>query len=217
MTKDMLGTVVRKLVALPAATLGVVCDLLGKLTNEEWVAATKRFLRKENPWEDVRKTASSLLEFVGTAAVPAIPTFRAKEHFKDDRSGPVAIGYIGDNFRDAFLAGEGIVEDAVPEAALRIHELVKTSVDGPITAELGNSVAETTLGQMYEMMKAQGHGKKGNLLTNGYANIFYVRGQGNVLWTVDCNWLSSHQCWSVDADLVTYPKAWGAGAQIVSR
>jgi len=48
--KDMLGVAVRKLVTLSASVLGVVCDLLEKLADQEWVEATKKFLRKENPW-----------------------------------------------------------------------------------------------------------------------------------------------------------------------
>ncbi len=61
--KDMLGTVVRKLVDLPAATLGLVYDLLEKLTNPEWVEATKRFLHEENPWpnDSVATVSASLL------------------------------------------------------------------------------------------------------------------------------------------------------------
>jgi hypothetical protein len=50
MSKDMLGIAVRKLVTLPGHVLGLVCDLLEKLSDPEWVEATKRFLRKENPW-----------------------------------------------------------------------------------------------------------------------------------------------------------------------
>jgi len=50
MSKDMLGVAVRKLVTLPIQVLGVVCDLLEKLSDPKWVEATKKFLRKENPW-----------------------------------------------------------------------------------------------------------------------------------------------------------------------
>jgi hypothetical protein len=51
--KDMLGEVVRLIAALPCAMLGVVRDLLERLggaDGETWLAATKRFLRKEDPW-----------------------------------------------------------------------------------------------------------------------------------------------------------------------
>ncbi len=56
----MLGKVVRKLVTLPTRVLRPVCDLLEKLSDEVWVEALKRFLRKENPWlatpEDLMQT-----------------------------------------------------------------------------------------------------------------------------------------------------------------
>ena len=46
----MLGVAVRKLVTLPAQVLGIVCDLLEKFSDPEWVEAAKRFLRKEESW-----------------------------------------------------------------------------------------------------------------------------------------------------------------------
>src|SRR5690242_14938076 len=50
MSQDMLGSVVKKLVTLPTEVFGIVYDLLEKMNNQEWVEATKKFLRKENPW-----------------------------------------------------------------------------------------------------------------------------------------------------------------------
>lgn len=46
----MLGIAKKKLATLPVEILGIVSDLLEKLSDPEWVLATKRFLRKENPW-----------------------------------------------------------------------------------------------------------------------------------------------------------------------
>jgi len=163
-------------------------------------------------------SASGLLEPVSTVTVPAIETFGAKEHFKDDRSGPVVIGFIGSNFRRTFLAGEGKIETNITETTLRIHKLVRASVDGPILAELGGEeTAETALAQMYELMKAQGQGQKGNLLTNGNANIFYIRDANGTLWAVDCSWHSDNRCWHVHAYSVTNPDTWYEGDQVVSR
>ena len=56
MSKDMLGIAVRKLVTLPIQILGIVCDLLEKLSDPEWVEALRKFLRKQNPWPEVWKT-----------------------------------------------------------------------------------------------------------------------------------------------------------------
>ena len=54
MSKDMLGIAVRMLVTLPAQVLGIVCDLLAKLADPEWVEATKKFLRKEEPRPEIK-------------------------------------------------------------------------------------------------------------------------------------------------------------------
>ena len=59
------------------------------------------------------------------------------------------------------------------------------SVDGPILAELGGEAkAETTLTEVYSLMEAQKNGENGPLLTNGYANIFYVRDVNGALRAV---------------------------------
>jgi hypothetical protein len=52
MPKDMLGAIVRGLVPLSLETHGVVIDLITRLSDPEWLAATKRFLRKEEAWPD---------------------------------------------------------------------------------------------------------------------------------------------------------------------
>ena len=55
MSKNMPGVAVRKIVTLPSNTLGLVRDLLEKLSDPEWVGATKKFLRKENSWGEKEK------------------------------------------------------------------------------------------------------------------------------------------------------------------
>lgn len=53
MSKDMLGIAVRKLVTLPSQILGIVCDLLEKISDPEWVEELKKFLRKEPCWSRI--------------------------------------------------------------------------------------------------------------------------------------------------------------------
>ena len=53
MSNDMLGQIVRKLVQLPAVMLGMLCDLLEKLSGpngQVWSGELGRFLRRENPF-----------------------------------------------------------------------------------------------------------------------------------------------------------------------
>ncbi len=84
MSKDKLGTIVRKLVTLPMATHGVVIDLLARLDDPDWVAATKRFIRMENPWpiavSDVPappppfwERISDTVILVNLSAIPQLP------------------------------------------------------------------------------------------------------------------------------------------------
>lgn len=213
MSKDMLGIAVRKLVTLPGEVLGIVCDLLEKLSDPEWVKALKRFLRKENPWANA---AANLLEFVGTVVVSATTSkFVAKDKFKVDTSdsASVKISYLGNNFRERFL---GKTEDPITEQTLHYAKLRQSSVDDPIIAELGGEEkAETTLSAMFSLMELQGHGQDGVLLTNGYANVFYIRDINGVLCAVRVHWYGGG--WDVDAYSIEDPLRWGEGFRVFSR
>ena len=101
------------------------------------------------------------------------------------------------------------------EATLRIHKLTKDSLDKLILDELGGEAkAETFLATIYELLEKQPNGKKGDLSTNGYANIFYVCDVKGVLWAVSVIWFSYG--WYVSALSVQPPFGWGAGVQVFS-
>jgi len=61
------------------------------------------------------------------------------------------------------------------------------------------------------------HSEQGILLTNGYANIFYVRGTDGNLWAVLARWCSGLGYWRVEAGSVGGPGVWHAGRQFLSR
>ena len=160
-------------------------------------------------------TASDLLRPIRTVVLPATDPFITKDFFKEDRDSEAGIGWLGSDFKRYFL---NKTEEAVIETTLRIHQLVKASVDEPIIAELGGTkTVETTLSQMYEMIKRQTHGEEGDLLVNGYANIFYIRDASGALWAVYCCWHSGSRCWYVEAASVTHPHKWRADLRVVSR
>jgi len=210
MSEDMLGEALRQIA-------GPLKDLLDKLSGaegSEWVEALKKFLRKENPWPQVQKAAPDLLQLITTVTIPAIKTFSPEGRFQVGERDGVKIGWVGDNAKRLM---RGMVEEAVEQTTLRIHTLKEPSSDGPIIAELGGEeVITTTWGQMYEMMRRQGHGQEGNLLTNGYANIFYIKCSDGI-WAVCCRWRSRYADWRVGANPVTFPLRWGAGCQVASR
>jgi len=142
----------------------------------------------------------------------------AKEKFVQDvgRNANVKISYLGDNFRSWFLSDDGKIEDPITEQTLRYYKLRRSSVDGPIMAELGiPEEVETTLSEMFCLMEKQKNGESGVLLNNGYANIFYIKDQSGVRRAVRVSWYGDG--WIVDADPVDGPYSWGAGRQVFSR
>ncbi len=190
----------------------LMINLLGP-NGPEWGEELKKFLRKEPTW-----SAPKILQFVSEVVVPATSQFVRREKFvvATSASAEVKISWIGGNFSSWFLAGDGKVEEVGGETTLLAHRLTERSTDGPIIAELGGEkVAETTLVEMFALLKKQGRGQEGTLLTNRYANVFYIRDRANVLRTVDCYWHGVG--WGVGAYEVSRPYPWGVGYQIFSR
>lgn len=158
---------------------------------------------------------SALLEPIAMVSYPAVGAFSSKEKLAIGTQDGVVIGWLGDNFKKHFL---GKNEVGVPAQQLRVHRLRKNSVDGPIIKELGGEeIVETNLATMFEAMKKQCSGQTGDLLVNGYANIFYVRDAAGTLWAVYCDWRSDPRYWCVEAYPITYPRGWSAGRQVFSR
>jgi hypothetical protein len=122
-----------------------------------------------------------LLELIGTVDIPAATTpFVVRQKFvvNPKEGAPVRISFLGSDFREWFLGKteEPATEATLRYATLRYAKLVKSSVDGPILAELDDK-AETTLSQIYALMERQPYGEEGVLLTNGRVNILLCAGR----------------------------------------
>jgi len=188
----------------------------------EWLSEFKKFLRKEACWADcqtakvVSAATSALLNFIDIVEIDATTEkFIAKDKFVVDtgRKAKVKISCVWDNFMDNFLDK---VEDPIEKSTLRYAKLMKDSVDKPIIEESGGKdKVETTLTKMFSLMEKQGNGEDGVLLTNGYANIFYIRDAKGVLWAVLCRW--GVLGWYVRAFSVESPGRWDAGCRVFSR
>ena len=161
----------------------------------------------------------SLLAFVGATTISATTSkFVATDRFTKDtgRKAKVRISYIGDNFTEWFLEGNGKTEEPIGESNLYYHKLLRGSVDAPIIAELGGEAkVETTLTEVFALMEKQSKGEAGVLLNNGWANIFYIRDMTGVLRVVPVYWRDGG--WNVSAYSVEYPLRWDGGAQAFSR
>lgn len=189
-------------------TLGTVEAVFNKLGGLEGVEA---FLRGT-----VEIIVKSIIGWFGTTTTKATTEkFVAKEKFRMD-SKEVKFYGIWDNFRDWFISDDGKIEDPLGEQTLRYGKLTKNSVDVPIIEELGGEAkAETTLNEFYDLLKKQANGENGVLLTNGYANIFYIRDQNGVLRAVNARW--DDDGWAVGAISVESPIEWIADNQVFSR
>jgi len=162
------------------------------------------------PNEKASTVASELLSPVGTVKVPASGKFYASDHFTTSIKA-VNIAWIGDAFQQDFLAK---VEGSQSEVELRYDMLKQNSLDKQILSELGDK-AETTLASIWELLKKQPNGESGALLTNGYANIFYVCDAKGVLWAVSAIWRSDS--WDVSAYSVGSPFGWSVSSRVFSR
>ncbi|MEK9158208.1 MAG: hypothetical protein AAB638_03460 [Patescibacteria group bacterium] len=154
-----------------------------------------------------------LLSLVATVSVPAVDKFFASVAFGDNNAAGIKF-YLGSNFRENFLTK---IEENISATELNIHTLIRASKDAPIRAELTPELEETTLRHLYELLKKQPQGQAGALLTNGYANIFYIRDASGNLWAVGARWGADFREWDVDAVSVARPRDWNAGDRVGSR
>lgn len=220
-TREAIASIMRYPEAIEQLTVKtrqcIVEDPVGFLARLEQVNLT------EVP-RDVPMTKEELIEWIGKADVSATTEkFIAREKFKLKKDGGIC-SYLGDNFREWFLKGDGKIEDPIPASKLRYGKLLKGVTDLPqepgevtIIPELGGEAqAETTLSEMRDRMGKQSwSGEGGVLLTNGSANIFYIRDQNGVLRAVGVVWDDGG--WGVDAGSVDSPNRWDDGCQVFSR
>jgi hypothetical protein len=165
--------------------------------------------------QDINAPQPGFLIPVGTAAVPAstIP-FAAHNWFivNTEKNSPVNISFVGDAFKAQFL---GKVEPPHTGSTLRCSKLVNPPALGLIVLELGGEEkAETTLAELFSLMKAQKKGENGPLLTDGYANIFFIKDVDGTLHTVNVDWRwrppNYDDGWYVNAGAMTEPR-WNLG------
>lgn len=151
-----------------------------------------------------------------TVALPAIKDFTAKEHFVLDTSkkAKVKISYLGDNFKKNFLAK--VEKNEVAAEELAINKLLEYAYDPAIITFLGGEPkVEITLGQFFAAFAKQPNGEEGVLLTNGWANVGYIRDINGVLWAVGGFW--DDDGWRFEARALGDPFGWFGGPRFLSR
>lgn len=196
---------------LTLAQIESIVDKLGGMDGVE------QFLRGESVVSIIGvPTESSLVKHLGSVEIPAQARhFVVADDFVVDTSdgAVVKISNVWNGFKEYFLDK---VEKPCGSLTLNYGILQKGSVDGPIIVGLGwEAKVETTLGAVFFLMKKQRNGESGILLTNGYANIFYIRDTKNELRAVRVYW--NGDGWRVYAVFVSGPNEWYEGCQVFSR
>lgn len=121
--------------------------------------------------------------------------------------------WVGDFFRDNVLSKAGAVTK-LPAALLKSFELTKNAYDREITSCLPQNYEfdiSETLARIAQMIERQPGGKEGDLLNNGYVNLFYVPG-----YVVNVNWTAVSRRWRVNAWKLDV-NDWFAGDRVFVR
>lgn len=195
--------------------LGQIEALVNKIGGMEGV---QRLLAGATKVVEVAKgTVKNLLERLPvTIALPAVIDFTAKEDFVVDTSkrAKVRISWLGANFKRHFL--EKVEKGEVAAETLAVNKLLDYAYDPAIITELGGELkVELTLGQFFAAFAKQPRGEDGPLVTNGYANIGYIRAVDGVLWAVFGYW--SDDGWGFEADPLDDPDGWDHDDRVLSR
>lgn len=139
----------------------------------------------------------------------SIPEFSPLGKFKvnlDNKQDPeVRIDYIDPNLLSLMTE-----EPAQEERTLFVSQMKEPSKIAPIVSQLSNQ--SLTFGQIWQILKMQGHGEKGLLLLDeSQVNFYILPGIYDVL---SCNWWEKHQCWHPYLNKVFSSATWENGNRL---
>lgn len=201
----------QKEVAMRITDVSKLKGPLGELNNQLFGENGEERLAELNLW--LKRVTVRVLKLVSTVHVCGAKRFIARGAFGKDNSAGIKF-WLGDNFKNNFLEK---IEKDVPAADLAVHALTKMFRDDSIRAELTSEHEETFLTHLYELIARQPNGEPGKLLTDGKANIFYIRDAKGVFWAVIACWNSAYREWYFSARSVSLPFEWAVGCQVFSQ
>jgi hypothetical protein len=202
----MLGSLVRASVNLTQPQLNLSLDVMNRLTSNNggaWEGHLKNFLRSGLP------SQFPVLELVSDHVVyKSVEDFDPHKYFKTSSR-----FWVSDDFKHRVLAGAHKI--SVPEIAGSSYNLITNVYDREVKADLPPEHVfkdeSEFCAYLAQKLDAQPGGKKGDLLTNGYANIFYVSGVN-----VSVRWIAGDREWNVYAWGLD-DGCWNAGRRVFSR
>jgi hypothetical protein len=162
--------------------------------------------------EKMLAIARELFILVGVVEIlTTIEEFIAKEKFIVDKSekAKVKISSLSGSFQMKFLSKREMVKPR----NMYYYKLKKWAFSLKVISALGGrSKAESFLYELFSLMEKQGNGEKGVLLTDGCANVFFIRDISFELRAVECRWRNGG--WHLDDNDINDFIEWYPGHQI---
>ncbi len=168
----MLGALIRKIVDLPLEMLGVICDLVEKLSGEagqKWFAELKKFLRKENCWIDV--VVETILNLISGNESLILGAVDGTETLADAKD---VFAFIDPDFKNWGADEKG---SATEETTVDVYEMTKDATFSQMFGELNSDVSKLCLTQHQIKNFVKKH--RGWLRTEGYATFFLFKSNDN--------------------------------------
>ncbi|MGH9858211.1 MAG: hypothetical protein ACRD4B_10245 [Acidobacteriota bacterium] len=109
--------------------------------------------------------------------------------------------------------------ESLPAIEFEFFDLIKDAKDWEITNELPPEHVfdkDEFWPHLKGMIEWQWGGKEGPLLSNGFANIFYVRDRTSEVFKVFADWCADDRRWNVNASPL-YGDRWNPGPRAFAR
>ncbi|MFA6160038.1 MAG: hypothetical protein WC678_03040 [Parcubacteria group bacterium] len=171
--KDMLGTLIRKIVDLPLETLGTLCDLVEKLlseTGQSWLVELRKFLRKEKCWTGIVKDI--FLNLISAGHLLVIDACDGVEVIAG--SDDMFEAGIDSDFKD-YKADE--LGQATGETPVEVYEMTKDGTFTQLFGSLSGDISKLCLTQA--QIKGFVRKYKSWLRTDGYGTFFLFKSHGH--------------------------------------
>jgi len=161
------------------------------------------------------KLALQYLRLIADGITIVTQPFKKDSFFT--KNGPVKL-YFWDTFTNWILKA---IPNEIPafEGILSQTELTKSMNDSEILNELNNPKPFTIpefVAILRDLLTKQVNGESGRLLTNGYANIFYVQLADGRVVVVYASWVALGRGWYLHANGVGDDR-WNDGNRVFSR
>lgn len=126
--------------------------------------------------------------------------------------------WVSDDFNNLILTGVSKESASAAKTTLGYADLAQRANDAEIGGELPEGHVFTDvvifLGYLATLIKGQWGGREGKLINNDYANIFYVKVNGDT-FAVRTRWIAGAREWRCHADRLSRTQ-WLAGGRAFS-